>query len=104
MEGLAKAGGATLFIMEQTMATHRAWAGRGMYWAGVLIVSGVFYLLAATMTANAASDRIPRVNSCPIVQTSQFWTQAFGDVSLGGVNAPVDSMIEARDPRGNRAG
>lgn len=42
--------------------------------------------------------------SCPAVRVSQKYTVAYGTVSIGGLSAPVGTVVEARSPRGDVVG
>ncbi len=70
----------------------------------VLIALCAYGASAAVTLGSTPGTTLARAGGCPPVQNTPSFTIAFGTVKLDGSDAPVDSVVEARSPRGDTVG
>ena len=72
---------------------------------GLLTALAACLFLASSWTvADHARSSPSATGTCPPVQNSPFFTIAYGTVKIGGIDAPVGTVVGARSPRGDTVG
>ncbi len=60
--------------------------------------------LLVLLGSMAANTILAQADGCPAVRVSQKYTIVYGTVTIGGADAPVGTVIEARSQRGDTVG
>jgi len=86
---------------ESIVVPPTAYADDGSVVVGVLRINAASGAIINEIALE--EETIPRASWCAVQQTPYF-TDVYGDVAILGQNAPVGTVIEARNPRGETVG